>query len=245
MTDNRTEPRTAVYCATRSRYRQMIASAKSLLYHNGADRIVFLTEDDNLLDAEQIPNCVSIRNVSGQTLFPQNGPNYTSRYSWIVMLRTAYTKLFPDLHRVLSIDTDTIALRDAGSIWDYDMTGRYFSSVREVYQGIHDIQPHYRIGVAILNLDMLRDGTDEKIIRMVNTIPLECPEQNAYCAICAGHILELPPEYNATWYGQNTVPESKAIIYHYSNYGPIESHSAYRKYARMTWDTALRHRTGG
>lgn len=236
------ELRTAVYCATRNRYDQMSASAKSLLYHNGADHIVFLIEDDTF--PEPLPDCISVRNVADQTMFPHDGPNFRSKYSYMVLLRTAYTKLFPDLDRVMSIDTDTIALKDAWSIWDFDMSDSYFSSVREVYAGIHDTEPHFRIGVAILNLNLLRDGTDDRIIRLVNTEHFECPEQDAYCKACAGHILELPPEYNATWYGQNTVPESKAIIYHYSNYGPIDSHAAYRKFAHMPWETVMAKANG-
>lgn len=237
------EPRTAVYCATRNRYDQMEASAKSLLYNNGADRIVFLIEDDAF--PNPLPDCVSVQNVSGQTIFPHDGPNYVSRFSYMVLLRTAFTKLFPDMHRVMSIDTDTIALKDAGGIWDYDMHNYYFSSVREMYDGIENDkpEPHFRIGVAILNLDKLRDGTDDKVISMVNSNHYGCPEQDAYCYACSGHILELPPEYNATWYGNNTVPESKAIIFHYSQFGPIESHAFYRKFARMPWSKVTERMT--
>lgn len=38
--------RVVVYAGTRNLYHDMVVSAKSLLCHDGADRIIFLIEDD-------------------------------------------------------------------------------------------------------------------------------------------------------------------------------------------------------
>ena len=102
--------RTAIYCGTRNLYHHMVTSAKSMLYHNGADTIWFLIEDDDF--PEQLPSCVRTMNVSGQKYFPKDGPNYKSRWSYMILMRTVLTKLFPNLDKALIIDVDTIVCDD-------------------------------------------------------------------------------------------------------------------------------------
>ena len=91
--------RVAVYCGTRNLYPYMTGAAKSLLYHNGADRVWFLIEDDAF--PEPLPDCISTMNVSEQQFFPQDGPNYHQRWTYMVLMRVALSKVFPQYDRLL------------------------------------------------------------------------------------------------------------------------------------------------
>ena len=95
-----------VYAGNRRYYHNLVAAAKSLLYHTKVDRIYFLTEDDTF--PEPLPPLVRNVNVSGQELFPLNGPNISGYYSYMTTLRAGLTKLLPDEHTVLWLDPDTI-----------------------------------------------------------------------------------------------------------------------------------------
>jgi hypothetical protein len=69
--------RTAVYCATRNLYGDMETAAKSLLKNTpSVERVWFLIEDDEF--PRPLPDCIRVKNVSGQTWFKPGGWNISN-----------------------------------------------------------------------------------------------------------------------------------------------------------------------
>lgn len=235
--------RIALYAGTRNIYHDMVVSAKSLLYHNGADNVIFLIEDDEF--PEQLPDLFTCINVSNQTYFPSTGPNFKCRWTYMVMMRVALTKLFPTIDRMLTLDHDTIIRKPIDYIWNVNLAGYYYAAVEEK-QIRNRKHPYYNFGVTLHNLAQLRkDGADDTIIRSVNSAYFQYCEQDAVNSVCAGHILEIPPEYNAMWFNRPTVPEQDIIIKHYAATSTsLSERDDYKYYDSLTWDTVLNHQKG-
>ena len=49
----------------------------------------------------------------------------------MVLLRAAFTKLFPHLDKILSIDNDIIINENISELWDIDLGDNYFAGVVE------------------------------------------------------------------------------------------------------------------
>ena len=71
----------------------MMTAAKSLLMHSNVEMIYFLIEDDEF--PYELPNEIKCINVSNQTFFPKDGPNFNNMCTYMVLIRAAYTKIFP------------------------------------------------------------------------------------------------------------------------------------------------------
>ena len=234
--------RLAVYAGTRNIYHDMLVSAKSLLYHNGADQVVFLIEDDTF--PELLPSCITTMNVSNQTFFPPGGPNYDRRWTYMVLMRMAIPKLFPTCGRVLSLDHDTIVRKPIDALWNLPLSECYFAAVEEKQiQGRQ--HPYFNFGVLMLNVDkLLRDGMCDTIIDALNTRYFGYCEQDAANDLCRGHIYMLPPAYNAFSFQSPPVSDSDAIIRHYAGFkSDLSVFPDYQTYDRMTWDEILPLRT--
>ena len=50
----------------------------------------------------------------------------------MVLLRAAYTKLFPNLDKILNLDIDTLVNENISELWDLDLTDYYLAAVEEV-----------------------------------------------------------------------------------------------------------------
>lgn len=237
------DERIALYAGTRNICHDMVVSAKSLLYHNGADRIVFLTEDETF--PEYLPQCINVMDVSNQTFFPQNGPNYHSRWTYMVMMRTALTKLFPDRDRILSLDHDTIVRKPIDALWELDLSDCYYAAVEEK-QITNRQHPYYNFGVVMHNLAKLReDHTDDTIILSVNSVAFPYCEQDAVNSVCRKHILKLPAKYNAMHFNTPQVPENDIVICHHAaRKKPLNMFQDYQQYDAMTWEQVLTHKRG-
>lgn len=188
----------AVYSSTRNLYSSMVTAAKSLLLNSDVDKIYFLTEDDEF--PTELPPEIECINMSGQTWFPESGVNYKRYFTYMAYLRAALPKIFPDLDVILSMDVDAIAVQDISDIWDMPIDDCYFSASREKFKTTPEL-PYYNTGVCLFNLKKMRDdGIDDKVIEMVNTVSMPCPEQDALTKLCKGKIHDMPGEYNATMY---------------------------------------------
>ena len=233
--------RTALYAGTRNIYHDMVVSAKSLLYNGGADKVYFLTEDDDF--PEPLPPCITTMNVSGQQFFHDRGPNYKCRWTYMVMMRTALTKLFPDLDRMLTLDHDTIVRKPIDYLWTLDLTNHYYAAVEEKHI-LYRNRPYVNFGVVMHNLAKLRDGTDDVIIRSINSAFFPYCEQDAVNSVCRRHILLLPQEYNAM-FKRPSVPDDQIIIRHYAAHvDPLDSNPDYQFYQALSWEQVLNHMKG-
>lgn len=170
-----------VYSATRNLYPYLPPAYSSLLAHNPDAKVYFLIEDDKL--PYDTPPQIEFINVSGQQYFlPGTCKNYDSVFTYMALIRSAFTKYFPNLDRVISLDVDTIVCDSLQPMWDMDMEGKWFAAVPE-YQGKYRPfgKTYYNFGVVVYNLKQMReDGIDDKVIEFLNTTLTPYCEQDAF-----------------------------------------------------------------
>lgn len=201
----------AAYLATRNYYEDVLPSVKSLLVNSDVDKIVLLIEDDTF--PYKLPDRVMTVNASKQTYFRKSSPNMKNWWTWMVLLRGAYHRIFPDLDKILSFDADAFAVQDISELWDLDMSDYYLAAVREPKLSTAE-RTYFNAGIMMLNLAKLRDGTGDRIIRELNTVKHKYPEQDCFTEFCRWKILELPSEYNSTYF---TAPCDNPKIIHYAD----------------------------
>ena len=230
--------RIAVYTGTRNIYHDMVVAAKSLLCNDGADLVVFLIEDQEF--PEPLPLCIDTLDVSQQSFFPVTGPNFKSQWSYMVLMRTVLSKLFPQCNKLLTLDHDTFVLKPIYDLWNIDLSRYYYAAVEE--KQIRNRQHSYfNCGVLLHNLKKLReDHTDDIIINSINSVFLRYCEQDAINSVCARHILEIPPKFNAMRFNIPPVPEDSVIIKHYAARSkPLRECPEYKRFDRLSWEQVL------
>ncbi|MBQ9463807.1 MAG: hypothetical protein IJU67_00875, partial [Lachnospiraceae bacterium] len=98
--------------------------------NSSVERIFLLLEDPSFPGT--LPEICTVIDVSGQTYFRKDGPNWGARWTYMAMMRTALAKVLPeDLDRVLSLDVDTIVDRNIDALWNVDLDGYYFAAAHE------------------------------------------------------------------------------------------------------------------
>ena len=188
----------ACYAGTRNIYKDMLPSAKSLLIHSDVDKIYFLIEDDEF--PYDLPSEIECINVSNQEWFDKDGPNYNNSWSYMILLKAALTKIFPQLDKILMLDVDTIVNENISNLWDLDLTNYYFAATREPHKSTKKFL-YTNIGIALFNLKKLReDCKDDELIHSLNTYHYAFPEQDCFNNLCQGYIYQLPSDYNISNY---------------------------------------------
>lgn len=204
------------YFSTRNLYDVLPAAYNSLLAYNPDVHVYCFIEDDKL--PYPTPKQVTWVNVTGQTFFPSTGPCYNTKYTYMILLKTALTKIFPDAERCVILDVDTIVCGDISALWNYDLSHAYYAAVTEPEGSRLRGRPYANFGVVLLNLDKLRtSGKDDLIIDELNTRYYPYPEQDAFNKICMNRFDPLPPDYNVTNFGFNiTGNPSRTLIKHFA-----------------------------
>lgn len=201
----------AVYTGTKNLYPDMVPAVKSLLIHSDVDEIWLFIEDDEF--PYELPKNVKIKNVSNQKYFKPDGPNMKSKFTYMAMMRAALYKEFPKLDKILSLDVDTLINDDISSLWDVDLGDDYYlAAVREPARSWRE-DIYVNIGVALYNLEKLRDGMGDEVVKALNEGNYTYLEQDVFNQKCKGKILEIGSEYNATEY---TKPTNHPKIVHYA-----------------------------
>lgn len=184
----------AVYSGTRNIYENMLTSAKSLLEHSNVEKIYFLIEDD--IFPYSLPAEIECINISNQQYFPSTGPNYDNVLTYMVLLRAAYTKFFPHLDKILSIDMDTIVNENISDLWEIDLSNYYLAAVEERVLTEKE-GSYFNMGVVMLNLHKMReDKKDDELINAINTYWYRYKEQDCFNELLRGKVLILPADYN-------------------------------------------------
>ena len=98
----------AVYSGSRNLYPHMVTAAKSLIANSPVERVYFLIEDG--LFPFQVPDIIETVDVSKQKFFPSTCANIKTGYTYMSLMRVTYSKLFPDLDRILQLDVDTVVV---------------------------------------------------------------------------------------------------------------------------------------
>ena len=88
----------AVYSGTRNLYSDMVTAAKSLLHNSDVDKVYFLIEDDKF--PEYLPPQIETVNVSDQPYFKKSSPNYCNGWTYMVLMKAAMHRIFPNLDRI-------------------------------------------------------------------------------------------------------------------------------------------------
>ena len=220
-----------VYAATRNMYRNALVCANSVLQNGRIDKVAFLIEDEEMLG---VPMCgdIVLCNVAQQAYFDRTGPNATKRWTYMVLMKAALSKIFPEYDRVLFLDCDTIVEHDISQLWDLDMKGYYYAAVPQIDDGregeFSQGACYYNAGVLMCNLAELRArGMDDYLIQALNTVDYKFCEQDAINKLCEGRILALPGRYNVSNY---TVPDSEIYIKHFAANGNWIYGPEFRKY---------------
>lgn len=228
----------AAYCGTREVYDDMEMSAKSLVANGGIDKVHFFIEDEAF--PRPLPEIIQCHDVSGQKLFPADGPNMESRYTYMAMMRIALCHLLPDVDKVLVLDTDTIITSSLGKMWDWHLDDCYFAAAEEWERSKNGLQ-YCNFGVVLYNLEMMRDGKADECIEALNKRCFPWVEQDIGSYLCQGRIYSMPLEYNSSWFTDKNLSKRKAKIVHYAGikHGDWVRRPQPKKYRRMTWDEAL------
>ena len=202
--------KSAAYFGTRKVYEAMVPAVNSLAANSNVEKIFLFIEDDVFPYA--VPEICETRNLSGQTFFRKTGPNFSSKWTYMSMMRAALPFLLPDLDRILYLDIDTIVIRDISALWELPLADCYFAAVREPEKSTETFT-YINAGVMMMNLEKLRDGTAGRIIDLLNRRFYPCKEQDLYSELCQGKLLLLPGDYNASdW----TEPAEEPKILHFA-----------------------------
>jgi len=223
--------RVAAYFGTRNYYGQMVTAAKSLLSHTRMDRVWFLIEDDTF--PEPLPDVIRCKNISGQTWFPESGPNYHAHWTYTCLLPLAYPEIFPEEERILRLDDDTIVKKDIGALLDIDLQDNYAAMVEEPVRGKFPFR-YFNAGVCLMDLKKMREtGIYKKMIAMANSTVCTAMDQDPINVFCQGQILKIGPEWNEA--GHITERHPDPYIKHYAGtlkaFWPPEE----EKYRNMDW----------
>ena len=97
----------------------------------------------------------------------------------MVLLRVVFSKIFPQLDRILTIDNDTIVRENISELWDLNLDGYYLAGCPE-YKKTTENHIYINMGLAMLNLKKFReDGMDDKLLHDLNTYYFNEAEQSA------------------------------------------------------------------
>ena len=222
--------RVAVYAGTRNLYHKMAVAAKSLTAHTRMDKIVFLTEDDTF--PEWLPDIVEIKNVSGQTWFRPDGPNFVSHWTWMTMMRVVIPWLLPDEDMALSLDVDTIVTDDVGSLFDTDLGDNVIGMVEEPTRSKNPFK-YFNMGVALMDIPAMNGwGIVSELVETLNKRKLDFIDQDAVNMRCQGRILPISPIWNSC---QFTREPLDARIIHFAANRQYENERLFKQAESMEW----------
>lgn len=250
----------AVYSGTRNLYPHMVTAAKSLIANSSVERVVLLIEDESF--PYEMPDLVETIDVHDQQWFGEKSANIRTNFSYMSLLRVCYTKLLPDVGRILQLDVDTVVVDDIDALWDLEMGGAWFAAVREPARYVTDRngnnhridykpwgEAYFNIGVAMFNLRQIAaDGQDDWLIHVLNTEQLPYIDQDAWDKYHRNRYIDLDVRYNESMVTGYT--DAPAIV-HFAGYGnawidpgnpkyrEIPRLEHLRKYREMEWDEVM------
>ena len=221
--------RTVVYGGTRNVYKDMVTACKSLLFHNGADRVVFLIEDDSFPD--DLPSCVQCVNVSQQTFFNPDNPNAKKRWTYMSMMRCVLPFLPQLSGRVLWLDIDTIVNGDLGALWSLPDAPVYMA--REIGRRYE----YFNAGVLLMDCELFRDDARQAVLAL-NSRTFDFPDQDVINQVMRGRIRALPPEFNVSDWTVKGSAEPR--IFHFAANRNWQADERWQRFEHMEWREILR-----
>lgn len=230
----------AVYTGTRNIYEDMLASAKSLIAHSDVDKVHFLIEDDTF--PYEVPkDLIEVTNISDQTYFAPNSINMNSRFTYMALIRSAFSDIFPNYERILSLDCDTFCLRDVSKLWELPIDDYYFAASREPHRCVAKML-YTNVGVCLMNLEKMREsGKGEEYVDVLNRQEFTFIDQDCMNYLSQGYIYDMNSEFNANEY---TVACQNPRILHFAGIKSYIWHrnEYYKKYRNASWDDVMKER---
>ena len=226
----------AAYCGTRNVYGDMEMAAKSLVANSDVDRVHFIIEDEEF--PHELPGIVECHDVSGQEFFKPGTPNMVSGYTYMAMIRAALCHVLPDVDKVLSLDCDTLAVRDVSDIWELPIDGCYFSATHEWHRTTEDAI-YCNHGVVLYNLAKMRDGKADEVIAELNAKGYQWVEQDVCNYLCQGAIFDMPSEYNSNWWTDKNAPDARIVHFAGLERRKWVKKPEAEKYSSMSWEQAM------
>lgn len=224
----------ASYCGTRNLYPDMDRSARSLIANSDVDKVYFFIEDDEF--PSTLPPIIECINVSEQSFFSHDSANIKTEFTYMALMRAALYKLLPDVDKVLSLDCDTIAVRNCSHAWDIDVSDSYFAATPEQWAKNRPGLVYCNIGVALFNLEKLRDGKGDEIVSVLNSHYFKWVDQDAYNYLCQGRITEMDSAYNCNNY---VLDGGSPRIMHYAGFDDWRDRVEVLKCQEMPWSMVM------
>lgn len=200
--------RHAAYCGTRNIYGDMETCAKSLVANSAVDVVHFVIEDAKF--PTELPDIVQCHDVSTQTFFRPDGPNMGTGWTYMVLMRAALCHVLQGVDVVLSLDCDTVCMRDASGVWDMPIDDCYFSASHEWHKTANGLL-YCNAGVTLFNLAKLRDGKADEVMDVLNRRRYTWPDQDVLNYLCQGRIHDMPAEYNSNWWTDRNAPNARIV----------------------------------
>ena len=231
--------RAAVYSGTRNLYPDMVTAAKSLIHNSDVEKVYFLIEDD--VFPVPLPPIIETVNVSDQPFFRKDGPNYKNGWTYMVLMKLALHRIFPDLDAILCLDVDTVVVENVSALWRVPISSCYVAGVKEPAKSTDRL--YINAGVMLMNLRRLRSSyKGDEMISAVNRKRYVFCEQDCIAERCQGGILELPEEYNACEFmGFSGEPKivHYAAVKNWQKNTKAKWHKCLTLYRKMPWENVL------
>ena len=193
------------------KYKEMaLAVVRSVLAHSEASSCRFYLVVD-MDDAEIKETSNHLESLSAnyliqtvdQTLF--EGLTTKGHISRAAFMRLELARIFPDLKRVLYLDSDLILTEDVRNIWDTDTRGKPLAAVRNAGKsaterlGLTPSHVYFNSGVMIMDLEYYRrENVRERAYTWLqkNNESRAFHDQDALNVIYQDEVFELPYKYN-------------------------------------------------
>lgn len=227
----------AVYSCTRNLYDDMEISARTLIANSDVDAVYFLIEDEKF--PRKLPSIIKTIDVSHQQIFGPHGPNMDSKFTYMAMMRACLHELFPDQDKILSLDVDTVCVNDVSDIWDLPLDDVYFSASVEPKRSYKDGLMYCNTGVALYNLEKLRDGKADEVIEVLNRKKFTYLEQDVFNYLCQGRIFPMNSVYNWNDYTEPLIENDLPRIVHYAGYSKWQLFGNWLKAKELRWEDIL------
>lgn len=230
----------AVYTGTRNIYEDMVTASKSLVANSDVDKIYFLIEDDYF--PFDIPkDIIECKNVSDQQYFKPNSVNMTNKFTYMALIRAAFSDIFPEHDRILSLDCDTFCVRDVSNIWTLPIDDYYFAASREPHRCKAKML-YTNVGVCLMNLEKMREtGKGLEYIDVLNRQEFTFVDQDCMNYLSQGYIYDMHSEFNANEW---TLACQNPRIIHFAGIKRYIWHKneVFKRYNNMTWNDVLSER---
>lgn len=227
----------AVYTGTKNIYEDMLTSSKSLIANSDVNIVYFLIEDD--IFPYDIPkDIIKTVNMSDQTYFNADSINMKSKFTYMALIRAAFSDIFKQHDRILSLDCDTFCVRDVSNIWTLPINDYYFAASREPHRCVAKML-YTNVGVCLMNLEKMREtGKGSEYIDVLNRQEFTYIDQDCMNYLSQGYIYDMHSEFNANdW----TLPCQNPRIIHFAGVKSYiwHNHEVFKRYKAMTWTDVL------